>query len=59
ETSNSFEGESLLDPLPLNIQNMLLMSFAEDIIQISINQKLKIIKFYTSQVKYIVSGLVK
>ena len=59
ETSNCFTGELLMDPLPLNIQNILLMSFAEDNVQISINQKLKIIKFFTSQVQYIVSGLVK
>lgn len=59
EISNAYEGEPLLDPLPLNIQHILLMSFASDAIQISINQKLKVLKFSTPHMQYIVSGLVK
>jgi hypothetical protein len=59
EICPSFEGTALLENLPLNIQNILLFSFSEDVVNIAINHKLKIFKFQTSELKYIVSGLVK
>jgi hypothetical protein len=59
EISSSFVGEELLDSIPLNIQNIHLMSFAVDSIDISINKKLKIVKFSSPTLQYIVSGLVR
>jgi len=59
EVANSFDGEALNESIPLNIQNILLLSFNTDIITVSINHKLKVFKFETSLTKYIISGLVK
>lgn len=59
EISNKFEGDPLMDKFPINIQNILLFSFNTDEIQISINHRLKIFKFSTNSLSYIVSGLVK
>jgi hypothetical protein len=59
EVSESFEGEQIIESIPLNIQNILLLSFNNETISISVNHKLKIFKFETPLTKYIISGLVK
>jgi hypothetical protein len=59
EISGSFEGNALLDKFPINIQNVLLFSFNDEKIDVSINQTLKVFKFKTPQITYIVSGLVR
>ena len=59
EASMEFEGPSIDSAIPINIQNVLLFSFNLDEILVSINQSLKIFKFETSNLTYIVSGLVK
>jgi len=59
EISNSFEGIKLNDIFPINIQNILLFSFSSEEIKISINHQLKIFKFESDNLSYIVSGLVK
>ena len=59
EVSSSFVGSSLEESIPVNIQNILLLSFSSDMIKVSINHKLKIFKLETSTTKYIISGLVK
>lgn len=57
--SESFQGKELSASLPLNIQNILLMSFAEETIICKINHQLKVFKFETPLTSYVVSGLVK
>jgi len=57
--SSSYEGESLSQPIPLDIKNILLFAFSGDNITIQVNNKLKIFKFICGAVNYIVSGLVK
>lgn len=59
DVSDKFEGKNLTESLPVNIQNLLLMNFAVNEIEISINQELKIFVFSTPHTKYVVSGLVK
>lgn len=59
EVSNSYEGEAIIDSIPLNVQNILLLSFNSDVISVSVNHKLKILKFETPLTRYIISGLVK
>ena len=59
ELNSSFEGESLTDSFPINIQNVLMFSFSTDQIEVSVNQQLKVFQFKTPNLKYIVSGLVK
>jgi hypothetical protein len=59
ETSDQFEGLPIGETIPINIQNILLMSFASENISVSVNHKLKIFKFSTPHLRYIVSGLVK
>lgn len=59
DVSEKYEGKEISEPLPINIQNILLFAFSEDEIQISINHSLKVFKFATSNLQYIVSGLVK
>ena len=59
EFSPSYEGKDVVEPLPIHIQNLLLFSFADDTINVSINHSLKVLKFETKELKYIVSGLVK
>jgi hypothetical protein len=59
EISNDFKGEELKETIPLNIQNLILFSFAEDVMKVSVNRLLKVFKFETSHTTYIVSGLVK
>lgn len=55
----SFTGDEICSSIPINIQNIHLMTFASEQIDVSINTKLKIIKMSSSCVQYIVSGLVK
>lgn len=57
--SNNFEGSELSNGLPINIQNILLMSFADETIKVKINHQLKVFKFETPLTSYVVSGLVK
>jgi len=59
EVSEGFDGDSITESIPLNIQNILLLSFNSDNISVSVNHKLKIFKFETPLTKYIISGLVK
>jgi hypothetical protein len=59
EISSRFQGEPLTEKFPINITNILLFSFGSDEIKISINHRLKIFKFSTDCLSYIVSGLVK
>ena len=59
ELTNSFQGKSLTESFPINIQNILLFSFCSDEIEISVNHQLKVFQFKTPNLKYIVSGLVK
>jgi len=59
EVAASHTLEPLKEAIPLNIQNILLMSFVDDRICVSINHQLKIFKFETPHTKYIISGLVK
>ena len=55
----SVTGLALVDKFPINIQNVLLFSFNDDSISVSINHQLKVFKFETPNLSYIVSGLVK
>ena len=57
--SGTVIGAPLIDKFPINIQNILLFSFSEDEITVSINHQLKVFKFESSNLTYIVSGLVK
>ena len=59
EISNSFTGQEITEKLPINVQNILLLSFSNEPIAVSINQSLKVFKFETPNTKYIISGLVK
>lgn len=59
EISNTFEGLKLIDSFPVNIHNILLFSFSVEEIKISINHKLKVFKFESPSLSYVVSGLVK
>jgi hypothetical protein len=57
--SATFSGLPPTIDAPISIQNMLLMSFVDQDIEVSINHKLKIYKFKTEAVSYIAFGLVK
>lgn len=59
DVCEKFDGKPLSEPLPINIQNILLFAFNEEQINVSINQSLKVFKFESAHIKYIVSGLVK
>jgi hypothetical protein len=59
EVSGAYSGLPIDVSLPINIQNILLFSFDLDVITASVNHSLKIMKFETPNLKYIVSGLVK
>ena len=59
ELSSNREGQPLVESFPINIQNVLLFSFAHNDIKVSINHQLKVFKFETPELSYIVSGLVK
>jgi hypothetical protein len=58
-TQGSVVGLPLVDKFPINIQNILLFSFSSDEIKVSINHQLKVFKFESDNLSYIVSGLVK
>jgi len=55
----TFVGSTLSLDFPLNVQNILLFSFAQNEVEISVNQQLKVFKFETIHSKYIISGLIK
>jgi hypothetical protein len=57
--SAAYNGLPPTDNAPINIQSVLLMSFAEDQIQVSVNHDLKVYKFSTNSISYIAFGLVK
>jgi len=57
--SNTFEGNPLTGSFPINIKNILLFNFNTDEINVKINQTLKVFRFDTPSLVYIVSGLVK
>ena len=59
EISNTFGGLKLAETFPVNIQNILLFSFSAEEIKISINHKLKVFRFESPSLSYVVSGLVK
>ena len=59
EISNTHTGKVLTDSFPINIQNILLFSFSSEEIQVSINHQLKVFRFSSPHLSYIVSGLVK
>lgn len=60
EIASSYSGKEIQQPIPLNIQNILLFSFGSaDIINININETLKVFKFSSDGLVYIISGLVK
>lgn len=59
EVAGLFAGKSIPNPIPINIQSILLFAFNSEQINVSINQALKIFKFSTENLTYIVSGLVK
>lgn len=52
-------GSPLVDKFPINIQNVLLFSFSDEEITVSINHQLKVFKFESNNLTYIVSGLVR
>ena len=47
EVSNQFDGSTLIENLPINIQNILLFSFSSENVCVSVNQQLKIFVFET------------
>lgn len=57
--SNKFDGLPLNSESPINIQNIMLMSFTDEDISVSLNHELKVYKFSSSLMSYIVFGLVK
>jgi hypothetical protein len=59
QISDVYKGKNLADKFPVNIQSILLFSFNDDEIKVSINQALKVFKFQSTNLTYIVSGLVK
>ena len=59
QVSSSFEGKHLPENFPINILNILLFCFNSQEITVSVNHQLKIFKFATPSLSYIVSGLVK
>ena len=59
QISDKFIGKELPEKFPLNIQNILLFSFGNEDITVKINHQLKVFKFETPNLSYIVSGLVK
>lgn len=59
QISDKYEGNSLGGSFPINILNVLLFSFSSEEIKVSVNQPLKVFKFESPRLSYIVSGLVK
>lgn len=57
--NDSVKGLQLVDKFPINIQNVLLFSFSDDKINVSVNHQLKVFKFESENLSYIVSGLVR
>ena len=59
QVSSAFEGIPLAGTFPINIQHILLFSFNTDSINVKLNQQLKVFKFESKHLSYVVSGLVK
>jgi hypothetical protein len=59
KASDSFQGKSISCSLPFDIQNFLMLSLSEEVVDVSININYKICKFQTEFTTYILSGLVK
>jgi hypothetical protein len=59
EVNAAYSGAPLGDSFPINIQNILLFAFESSEITVKINHQLKVFKFETTLLNYIVSGLVK
>jgi len=59
EASSIFEGEPLLEMLPINIQSILLFAFSDEEITVQVNHKLKVFKFSGTLLNYYVMGLIK
>lgn len=57
--SDNFEGSVIDEKIPLSIQNVLFLSFPNKSIRVEINKDLKLFKFSTLDIRYIISGLVK
>jgi hypothetical protein len=57
--SPMYEGLPLTGSFPINILNLLLFTFSSEEISIEINHQLKVFKFSTPNLSYIVSGLVR
>lgn len=57
--SNSYFGNPLTGSFPINIKNILLFNFTSEEITVKINQALKVFRFDTPNLVYIVFGLVK
>lgn len=58
--SDKYSGPSFVDSIPLNIQTLLLLTFnTNSVINVSVNTELKIVKFSSDNLTYILSGLVK
>ncbi len=58
--SQTYTGKALAESVPLNIQTILLLSFSNiENIEVAINTELKVVKFSSGNLKYILSGLVK
>lgn len=59
DIADEYSGEGIKSPIPLNIQSLLLMSFAQDFVSVAVNQQLKIFSFESGSTKYVISGLVR
>lgn len=59
QISQEFSGQALTEKIPIGIENLLLFSFVEDEFLVSVNHALKILKFQSNNLSYIISGLVK
>jgi hypothetical protein len=59
QISDQFEGSPIVNKFAIDVNNFLLLTFAEPDIEISMNYKHKLVRFANKHSKYIVFGLVK
>lgn len=59
DIADSYKGANLHEKIPINIQHLLLFSFNCDTVTVKINHSMKVFKFETPNLKYVLSGLVK